>query len=336
MRYKAISLLSGGLDSIIATKVIMEQGIEVLALNLVSPFCTCTSSSSGCLNIAKKAADDLGIEIKFVNKGLEYVKLVENPKMGYGKALNPCQDCRVFAFKVAKDVMDSEKAQFIITGEVLGQRPMSQRKDALFRIENASGLKGYIVRPLSAKLLPPTIPEKEGIIDRNKLLDIAGRSRRQQLDWADNFQIKDFACAGGGCKLTEKLFAKKLKDVFENDPAYDMSDIILLNIGRHFRIAKNTKVIIGKDEKENRRLVAYAKASEKYNYLEAVDYPAPSALITNGKNEEAMEIAKKLISEYAKFNEEKLSEIKFKDKDEDIIVIRVAEAGFEIDRYRVV
>ncbi len=170
---KAIALLSGGLDSTLAIKMILEQGVEVAAINFITPFCTCTPKGNGC-HISKKVADNLGIQLHIENIARDYLNIIKHPRYGYGKNLNPCMDCRIFMFKKAAEFMNKSGASFIITGEVLGERPMSQRKDAMHIIERDAGLKGLIVRPLSAKLLPLTIPEKEGWINRDNLLDIQG------------------------------------------------------------------------------------------------------------------------------------------------------------------
>ena len=176
---KALALFSGGLDSTLAIKVILEQGVEVIALNFKSPFCCC-DHSNGCGSSIKKMADSLGVEFKMVYLGKDYLKMIKNPKYGYGKNLNPCIDCRILKFKKAKEIMESEKASFLISGEVLGQRPMSQHREALRIIEKESELEGLILRPLSAKLFKETMPESNGWVDRNKLLNISGRGRRPQ------------------------------------------------------------------------------------------------------------------------------------------------------------
>ena len=196
MNKKAIALMSGGLDSTLAVRLIKEQGIEVVALNFKSPFCLCDGKASeGCKSHAKNAAEQLGIEVKVIHKGLDYMDVVRSPRHGYGSAINPCVDCRIYTFNTAKRYMEEVGASFIVTGEVLGQRPMSQRKDPMFLIERESGLEGLIVRPLSAKRLPPTIPEKLGILDREKFLSIEGRSRKEQIKVADDYRIEDYPCA---------------------------------------------------------------------------------------------------------------------------------------------
>lgn len=279
--YKAISLMSGGLDSTLATKIIMDMGIDVLALNFTSPFCTCTSRhkrEQGCKNEALKISQELGVKIKLIPKGKEYIRLIRNPKYGYGSAMNPCIDCRIFMFKKAKEIMEEEGASFIITGEVLGQRPMSQRRDTILKIEKESGLSGLIIRPLSAKHFEPTIFETNGIIDRNRLLAIEGRSRTIQIELAEEYNITDYPCPAGGCLLTDKRFAEKLKDYFvhtENDDDY-LRQIEFLKIGRHFRLPNGTKIVIGRNNAENERLILLNRGE---NYVVESEFPGPIAII---------------------------------------------------------
>ncbi len=245
---KAIALLSGGLDSTLAIKLVKDQGIEVIALNFTSPFCTCTSKNSGC-SAAAKSARELGIPLKVIAKGLDYFKIVENPKFGYGSNMNPCIDCRIYIFKKAKELMEEVGARFLISGEVVGQRPMSQTRHTLRLIEKEAGVEDILLRPLSAKLLPPTLPERMGWIDRDKLLSISGRGRSEQIKIAKNNNI-DYPCPAGGCLLTDKFIANRVRDLFKFKKDYDLDDIRLLKIGRHIRISKDLKVIVARDENE--------------------------------------------------------------------------------------
>ncbi|MCM8767739.1 MAG: hypothetical protein NC921_03025 [Candidatus Omnitrophica bacterium] len=252
-KVKAIVLLSGGLDSSLATKIILEQGIELIALNFFTPFCRC-NRKKGCRSIAKSFAEKLGIPIRRIFLGEEYLKIIKNPKYGYGKNLNPCIDCRILMLKKAKEIMEKESFSFIVTGEVLNQRPKSQTLQALKIIEKETGLEGLIVRPLSANFLPETIPEKQGWIDRNRLLRIKGRSRKMQIFLADIYGIKDYPCPAGGCLLTDPTFSKRMKDLIEFDEI-NLRNIELLKIGRHIRLTPHTKLIIGRDELENKKIL---------------------------------------------------------------------------------
>jgi len=258
---KAIALLSGGLDSILATRLILDQGIEVEAVNFLTVFCNCTARGETCL-ASKSAAVSLGISLKVFEVTGDYLGIVKAPKHGYGRNLNPCLDCRIFMFKKAGEYMKETNASFIVTGEVLGERPMSQRMDAMRIIENESGLKGLIVRPLCAKLMEPTIPEKEGVVNREKLLDIKGRSRKPQIRLARNLGINDYPCPAGGCLLTDKGFANRMRDLMKHNPDFTVHDTKLLKIGRHFRLGPGAKLIVGRDEEENNKLSKLADVND--------------------------------------------------------------------------
>ncbi len=273
---KAIALLSGGLDSIVAIKLIKEQGIDVLALNFTSPFCTCTRKGSTC-SAAASAAKQLNVPLKVVAKGMDYFKIVENPKFGYGSAMNPCIDCRIYLMKKAKEIMEAEGASFIISGEVVGQRPMSQRRDTLRLIEKEAGVDGILLRPLSAKLLPETKPEKMGWVDRNKLLAVSGRGRKEQMEIATQSEI-DYPCPAGGCLLTDKNIARRLKDLFEHKKNYTMDDIKLLKSGRHLRLSPCLKIIVARDEEEGKKLALYFDKNSDLMF-ECVEPKGPVVLI---------------------------------------------------------
>jgi len=194
---KAILLLSGGLDSTLAGKLLLEMGIEVEAVNFTSPFCQCTPRSLGC-SAAKRAAEQLGISVRVFACGADYLEVIKHPRFGRGSGMNPCLDCRIYMFSRARTYMAETGADFIATGEVLDERPMSQRRQAMEIIEYESGLSGFIVRPLCARLLPPSIPEQKGVVDRQKMKDFQGRRRRPQFDLASAFGLKDYLCPAGG------------------------------------------------------------------------------------------------------------------------------------------
>lgn len=254
MKRKAIALLSGGLDSTLAVKMMLDMNIDVEALNFTSPFCTCTGKNSGCKSEAVRVAQEFNIPIKVVHKGLDYLEIVRNPRHGYGKGVNPCVDCRIYLLRKAKEYMLESGADFVITGEVLGQRPMSQRRDTLRVIERESGLDGLLLRPLSAQHFEPTIPEREGWVDREKLLSIKGRSRKELFELADELDVKNYPCPAGGCLLTELSFVPKIKDIFDHSEELNLRDFRLLKVGRHLRIGKKSKVIIGRNEADNNLL----------------------------------------------------------------------------------
>lgn len=299
MKKRAISLLSGGLDSVLATRLMVEQGVEVTALHFTSPFCNCThGKNKGCGIQALRSANELGVKVVVKTKGIEYLKILQSPRHGYGKNMNPCIDCRIFILKEAARFMREIDAGFIFTGEVLGQRPMSQRRDAIRIIEKETGLEGLIVRPLSAQHFPPTIPEIEGVIERQKLLDFIGRSRKRQYLLADEYDLKEFSCPGGGCLLTDAVFATRIRDLFKFKPECTMFDATLLKTGRHFRLSEKTKVIIGRDEEENNKLEALSRTG--YLPLSPVSFTGPSALIMGDMNWSVIETSANIMAMHAK------------------------------------
>ncbi|UCD71222.1 MAG: tRNA 4-thiouridine(8) synthase ThiI [Syntrophobacterales bacterium] len=272
---KAIALLSGGLDSTLAIKVLLEQGIEVEALNFITLFCRCTAKGSTCL-ASQKAAQKLGIDLRVINISEEFLSVVKHPKYGYGKNVNPCLDCRILMFNKGREYMNQNGASFIVTGEVLGERPMSQRRVAMQIIERESGLQGLILRPLSAKLLSLTVPEKTGWVNRESLLAIAGRSRKPQIKLASDYGINDYPCPAGGCLLTDPGFALRMMDLMGNKPDFLLNDVHLLKLGRHFRITPLAKVVVGRNERENVEILSLAKEGD--TVLRVKNFPGPLAL----------------------------------------------------------
>ncbi len=298
MKRKAIALLSGGLDSTLAVKMMLDMDIEVEALNFTSPFCTCTGKNSGCKSEAVRVAQEFNIPIKVVHKGLDYLNIVRNPQHGYGKGVNPCVDCRIYLLRKAKEYMQESGADFVITGEVLGQRPMSQRRDSLRVIERESGLEGLLLRPLSAQHFEPTIPEREGWVDREKLLSIKGRSRKDQFQLADELDVKNYPCPAGGCLLTEPSFVPKVRDVFDHCDELNQRDFRLLKIGRHFRIGERTKVIIGRDENDNRLLEAAIQPGE--TAITWLDGNTPLGAVMGMQDDICLELAARILLRYTK------------------------------------
>jgi len=274
---KAVVMLSGGLDSTLALKMMMEQGIEVLAVSFVSPFCTCTPKKAGCSSMAVKVARENEVPIEVISKGMEYMRIVENPRFGVGKGINPCIDCRIFMLRKVRERLDEWGAGFVVTGEVVGQRPMSQHMRAMKLIEKESGLQGILLRPLSAHLLPPTEPERLGIVDRERLLAIQGRSRQPQFQLAETLGVDDYLCPAGGCLLTDPIIAARLRDLFDHNPDYTMTEVRLVRMGRHFRINESLKVIVGRNHQENMVLERVTLPGTTRFFLDD-DLPGPTAL----------------------------------------------------------
>ncbi|QLH08089.1 tRNA (5-methylaminomethyl-2-thiouridylate)-methyltransferase [Candidatus Nitrosotenuis sp. DW1] len=329
---KVVALLSGGLDSQLAVKMMQSQGFEVSAVAIKTPFCD-FDCGRGCGFEIRERADTLGVNLKTVYLGDEYIEMLKNPKHGFGSGMNPCIDCRSMMFKAAKKHMDEIGADFIISGEVLGQRPMSQHGPALKTIEKESELEGYIVRPLSGALLPKTIPEENGLIKRENLGMIRGRTRRMQLQMAQEYGIENPPNAGGGCLLTDPAFAIRAKDLFAHTDNPTTNDIDLLKIGRHFRLDKTTKLIVGRNQDENNMIKALALPNDIVFY--AKDHVGPNALLRGDNVENHKQITAAITLRYSDAPKETPGTIiveKANDKSE-ISVIRAEEP--EYLQYRV-
>lgn len=258
---KAILLLSGGLDSGLAGKLLLSCGIEVTALHATSPFCRCSGHGGGC-GAAKRMAEQLGIPLRTMAKGEAYWELVKHPRFGRGSGVNPCIDCRIHVFSLAKQLMEETGALFVATGEVLGQRPMSQHRRAMERIERESGLTGRLLRPLSARFFPPTEAEREGVVPRWKLPAISGRSRKPQIELARTLDLGDYPCPAGGCLLTDPQFAHRVREMLAREPDSRLADAVLLIHGRHYRLPDGARLVIGRNEKDNRSIAALARPGD--------------------------------------------------------------------------
>jgi tRNA-uridine 2-sulfurtransferase len=328
MNRKAISLLSGGLDSTLSTKLMLDQGVDVIALNFTSPFSSKREKERGLQ--AVRTAKELGIRLMLKDKGPEYIDVIRSPKYGYGKNINPCIDCRIFMLRKTKEIMAEEGASFVVTGEVLGQRPMSQRRDTIQIIEKASGLEGLIVRPLSAAHFLPTAPEKEGLINREQMLDIAGRGRAKQYELVEKYNLKEFGSPGGGCLLTDPIFTVKLKDLFAQSADFTLIDLELLSIGRHFRLGLDTKLIIGRDEGENERLLSLW--DEPYVLLQPADFNGPSAILKGARDSGDIRTAANIIGHYGKQKSATIT-VELKGTAPDILTVERVE--IEPDDFRI-
>ena len=286
---KALSLFSGGLDSILAVKLIEDQGIDVIGIFFETPF---FSSQK-----ATQSAQYIGLPLKVVDITDSLLKIVLNPGHGYGKGLNPCIDCHALMFKKAGELLKKEGAGFIISGEVLGQRPMSQNLRSLSIVSHDSGLKELILRPLSAKRLPETLPEKKGWVIRERLLGLSGRSRRPQMELARKFRIKEYPTPAGGCLLTEEVFSRRLKDLISINPEFSRRDVELLKWGRHFRISEKTKIVVGRNQRENEMISSLTKDGDTILTVES--FPGPTVLATGGLSAEEAKVAASITVSYS-------------------------------------
>lgn len=307
---KALALFSGGLDSMLAMKLITSQGIEVKALNINIGF----GSRSDKSEDMKRRAALVGADFEMIDVRNEYLqKVLFNPQYGYGKHFNPCIDCHAFMFKTALSMLEVEKADFIITGEVLGQRPMSQRSDAMAKVKRlADDEEDLILRPMCAKNLPETKPERLGWVDRNKLEGISGRSRKRQLELAAKFGLEDFESPGGGCLLTLESFARKIKDFKEFDHNMQVNDAQLLKYGRHLRLPNGAKMIVGRNELENQLLRGLK--TDKYEEIRLGELVGAYSLVDSDISKEDLDLALKIALSYAKTEANKNYEIGFKDE----------------------
>ena len=324
---KVVALLSGGLDSQLAIKMMQEQGFDVSAVAIKTPFCD-FDCGSGCGFEIRERADDLDVNLKTVYLGDEYIEMLKHPKHGIGAGFNPCIDCRSMMFDAAKKHMEEIGAEFIISGEVLGQRPMSQHAPALRTIENESDLVGKIVRPLSAALLPETDPEKDGLIKRENLGMIRGRTRRGQLDMAKKYGIENPPNAGGGCLLTEPHFGIKAKDLFSHTKNPTINDIDLLKIGRHFRLDEETKFIVGRNKDENEMIKAISLPGDIL--LESKDFVGPVSILRGSNAKQHLKFASSITLRYSDAPNNEQAIVSIRDND---LVEEIASKSAEEDSY---
>lgn len=292
----AIALFSGGLDSILAILMILQQNIEVTAINFMTHFGCDPGDRSSCGSNPFPVAEKFGFNVKLIHLGQKFVDLVLNPPHGRGKHMNMCIDCRILMLKEAKELMEKLNADFIVTGEVMGQRPMSQVKDKLFLVQNKAGLKGKLLRPLSAKLLPPTQPEIDGLVDRELLEGISGRSRKRQIVLAKNFNLEDYPNPASGCLLTDCGYSNRLSDLIQYNKHINFDDLNLLRSGRHFRLNPDVKIVVGRDEQDNNAILA-CKQSHHYE-LEVTDVGSPVTLIIGNPTENDFQLAGAITARY--------------------------------------
>lgn len=302
---KAIALFSGGLDSTLAIKLIRDQGIEVLAINISTGF----GSTKDRREHMENMCEQVGAEFRIVDIQSEYLQdVLFDPKHGYGKNFNPCIDCHAKMFAVAKRIMEAEGASFLISGEVMGQRPMSQNKDALQTVLDESNCDGLLLRPMSALRLKPTIAEENGWVDRDRLEGITGRSRERQLELAKEIGLEDFESPGGGCLLTDENFSKKMFDIVKHD-TFEVKDIPIMKFGRHLRLSENAKLIVGRDQEENEHLQNVE--NDKYYHIKTVGIPGPHAMLSKTASQEDKDLAARVVLTYCKTSVENSYTVSF-------------------------
>jgi len=304
---KAVALISGGLDSLLATRVMLEQGIHVEGINFYTGFCVeghthairKKDKSKPKRNNALWSAEQLGIKLHIIDIVEEYKNVLLNPKHGYGKNMNPCLDCKIFMVNKARQWANENNFDFIITGEVIGQRPMSQRKDTMPVISRESGADDRLLRPLCAQNLPATLPELEGWVNRDELYGFSGRNRKPQMELAARFGFEDYAKpAGGCCFLTDESYSAKLVDLWDarGSREYEMDDIMLLKVGRHLRPAPHYKLIIGREDGENKFLQGYKNS---YISFKTIDCPGPLTLLDGVATDDELKFAAQIAARYS-------------------------------------
>ena len=325
-KYIALALFSGGLDSLLAVKVIEKQGIQVIPVCFESPFFSC--------NKAIQAGKQNNVFVNVVTLEQDYLEMIQNPKHGYGKNMNPCIDCHAFMYKKLGNMMKKFGADFLISGEVLGQRPMSQHLNGLNAVAKWSGYKDLIVRPLSQKLLPDTKPVSEGWVDKELLLDLHGRSRIPQIELAKEFGITEYPTPAGGCLLTDPGYSKRLRDLKQHD-MFALKFITFLNVGRHFRLDDSTKLIIGRNYNDNEYMEKLIEnsANQKNLILQAKDIPGPIGILQSREeivSDEILKLSAEILVRYlSKANDEAVVNVQFPgDQVKEILSIKRTD-GFE-------
>jgi tRNA U34 2-thiouridine synthase MnmA/TrmU len=308
---KGLGLCSGGLDSMLSALILREQGIDVEWVTFETPF---FSSEK-----ARNASKITGIPLSIQPITNVYLDMLKAPNCGYGKHMNPCLDCHALMFRLAGKIMREKGFDFMFSGEVLGQRPMSQTRPSLRYVEKNSGADGYIVRPLSAKRLEETIPEKNGLINRDLLLDITGRGRKYQINLAERFGITDYPAPAGGCLLTDKGYSNRLRDLFKCQSQYTKNEFELLKFGRHFRIDAHTKIIVGRTKADNKQITRYLNPDRDI-IIKVHRYPGPVAVIPNGATDEMVLLAASMCAGYSKAPGDMPVQVKVQTKAKQVVV----------------
>lgn len=314
---KLLALLSGGLDSTLATKIMLDHNIEVEAISFTTPFCLCDKCA------VESAGERLGIKVHRVFLGQEFLDLLVDPPHGFGSQMNPCIDCRILMFKKAKEMAQNIGADGLVTGEVLNERPFSQRKEAMITIEKEAGVENQVLRPLSAHCMPETNLEKNGSVNRAWFFGIHGRRRLPQMRLAEEVGISDYPCPAGGCLLTDPHFARRLKEHLQHTERLNLADSTLLKIGRHFRI-EGCKIIVGRNEDENKSLLSIARRIDK-PYLDVVEYMSPIAVVNGKRTDSVLQKAAEILVRYSDAPKDTVVKVKVVHKGLHIIEARSVE-----------
>ena len=318
VKKKGLALLSGGLDSTLAVKAMVDQGVEMEAVHFTTPFCNCDKCS------VDQVGEEFNVPVHHLFMGQDFLDLVADPPHGYGSQMNICIDCRINMLRKAKVLGDEIGAEFFVTGEVLGQRPFSQRRNAMKLIESKAGLKGKILRPLSAKLMDATEVEEEGVVDRDSLYAITGRRRIPQMELAEELGVYDYPCPSGGCLLTDPQFAKKLRDYLAHEKP-ELEDMIFLRMGRHFRL-NGAKAIVGRNEKENNVLSALAER-RGFPRLEVKGYMGPISVVMGDTDAKTIEKVAAITARYSDAPRDEVVDVECVDGCER--VLKVSSIGDE-------
>lgn len=323
---KAVALISGGLDSMLAVRVLQEQGIHVEGINFFTGFCVeghthairKKDRNRPKRNNALWVAEQLVIKLHIIDVSEDYKDIVINPKHGYGANLNPCLDCKGFMVHAAMEWMKKHGFDFLVTGEIMGQRPMSQRKDTMPIVSRESGAGDLLLRPLCAKLLPETLPEREGWVDREKLLNFSGRSRKPQMALAEKYGFKEYAQpAGGCCFLTDASYSTKLADLWKarGEKTYEIDDIVMLKVGRHLRPRPNFKLIVAREEGETNFLRGYRN---RFLSMSTVSHSGPVGLIDGDPEKQDLELAARLVARFSSGRESESVTVEIRQKNGEL------------------
>ena len=328
---KGILLYSGGLDSLLAAKVLLEQNIELIGLHFLLPFFPPHADPDKTK--AALYAERIGLKVEHIRTGSEYMEMLKNPSYGYGKNMNPCVDCKIYFLRYAAEYMRKNGYDFVATGEVVGQRPMSQQRNKMNLIEKESSLKDFLLRPLSAKLLNPIKAEREGLIDRERLLDFSGRGRDRQFALARGYGIEEYASPAGGCLFTDVTYSARLKDLLAMHQDYRDIDIYLLSVGRHYRLSPSCKLIVSRNAEETEILDKYSHKSDMYLIS---NFRGPVGFIRGNASMDDLETAYKILYRHGKPETDKKNSITVRnDFSEFTVSVNTAADDIFLDSVRI-